>query len=167
MLIVALVYISFAVTFIGKDVKSKTVTAGRVIGTLIFAIFPAMFAVIVAMLLGLFVPTNYKLVDTIEIYSLQSGTGSEGSFILGSGSLGSSHAYYFYTKEESGAFNPESLVDEEDNILIVEEERGDGVIYVYRRVADLPFLGLLTFIFEMERYEIHVPIGSLEPGLQF
>ena len=107
----------------------------------------------------------------VKLVSLRSVDQINGSFFLGSGSIGVDQYYFFYKDAGNGGYKLDKLrVD--DSVTVFEENRQDGRLV--RKRCNGEFLNRWYYLIGMSRpsssclhgVEFHIPQGSLQKRFQ-
>jgi len=109
-------------------------------------------------------PTEYQLSQEIQLVSLKDeGNIVSGSFFLGCGSVETIPCYFYYTPVGHDIYQMKS-VKVTDRVFICEEDRTDGVLKIYApKFINKAYRWLSddSFLEGQERYEFHIPKGSI------
>lgn len=117
---------------------------------------------IVAMLIGVFLPLQWVPLETRPLVNLRSNDGISGRFFLGSGTVGTTEYYFYYTKNQDGGFEPNKLSTDSNKIVIFEEDRSDGELRIYEDTFTNKILDYIAIDLSSKRkYEFHIPLESL------
>jgi hypothetical protein len=134
------------------------------VGWQFFAFVGVLGGFMLAIIIGTFLPTHFVEVGRNELVSLRGGCMTEGSFVLGCGSL-SSNLYYIYYKKNNSGYQ-QGMVEVSDNVTIFEDEIiTEGTLKIYQRKFVNPWnnnIALMLHSEENKKYEFHIPKGSLK-----
>jgi hypothetical protein len=110
-------------------------------------------------------PTEYVLMEEIELVALQDNkmiSGNfAGNFMLAYGNIRSEFFYLFYVRDKNGEIRFRKR-QADDQTSILEEERKNGVLKIYELVfveAKSYYWGFMDT--RAKKYVFHVPVGSL------
>ncbi len=137
-------------------------------------IFPiairVIFGLLFGMLLGMFLQhciynstNSWVTTNQTSLVAFRGEPGIEGAFVLGSGSLGPEYVYYCYATIATDSYRVLTLKGH--NIVIIEEDRSDGLLTTLTRVSPHTRLVINELFINDEpnkKYEIHIPRGSLK-----
>lgn len=118
--------------------------------------------VFLAFLIGISAPSEWVMVETAKLASSRDTDGVSGQFFLGSGSIGTTQYYFFYKEVELG-YRPGKVAAEGDNILIIEKERRDGELAVYK-YRPIGLWKWITLRQDPIKFEFSIPTGTLKRG---
>jgi len=131
-----------------------------VIMTLIAGFIGAGIGIIIAIGIGVFLPSEYVLDNQIEIVALKDNRSIEGDFFLGCGSINSEFYYFFYKKEKDGSLTFDKIAAN-SHTKIYEEERKDGMIEIFEKRFIKESHYIFGVPFDSPKCKIHVPKGSV------
>jgi hypothetical protein len=135
-----------------------------------FAFFMAIFGGICGGIFALFATIAwssstkvYKTKSKYKIASLKNVSG--GNFYLGSGSLNGNYYYFFHKEIAFNRYVPERIITNDD-VEIIEEARDDGELIILEEYKDDVAL-MFSFCFPInEKFEFHIPKGSIAHNYQ-
>ncbi len=137
-------------------------TGGGWLTSLMIGSMFAALGIIPAMIIGEFLPLEYRLDQSYELYSLRQGDTLGGQFFLGSGSISGQEMYYYNIAHPDGSYSPEEL-STNNYIRVHEEDRSDGRLDVYRtHLINNNFIWLGLPPDTRYQYHFYIPNGSLE-----
>ena len=115
---------------------------------------------LLALLVGLFLPTDWSETETAKLVSLRDGGNvTTGSFFLGTGSIESEQYYFFYRSVGEGYVVDKIRASE---TVIFEQKRYNGELKSYNKEFVKPWYWLLGIIRSGKKYEVLIPEGSLK-----
>lgn len=128
------------------------------LGIFVWALFTATFGVIglgISVGVGAIKPAPYEFEGRVELAALRDTAGIEGRVFLSTSYIGTSYYYIFYQRNANGELRLEFI--HPDNTVIFEEDREDAFIDIHGKDN----IRLFAIEFASDRYEIHVPKGSV------
>ena len=131
--------------------------------TLTLAFFAALafaLGILLALAIGLVVPSQWAGPETTNLVSLRNSDGISGHFFLGTGSIGNTQYYFFY-KEAGQGYKP-GKVEVANNVIVFEDKREDGQLKTYTRQFINPLFKWIAIDRLKHRYEFIIPEGSLK-----
>jgi len=140
------------------------------LGCFVGLVFGGFIGVIAATLLGLPIPaTTDTRTRTWHLASLRNNDGIQGSFFLGTGSIGQSQYYFFY-EEVGNGFRPNKVRVDDGNVIIYEEDRPNADLVIswteYRhRLIDNFVIHWPELVPGSDpKYTFRIPKGSIKKG---
>lgn len=135
---------------------------GRYFPKALFSAFGALigfgFGLLLALFIGLFLPSEYVFHKQTELVAIQDTSGIQGRFFLGSGTFESRSYYVFYQKYGDGIIFGRVPVEK---AVLYEEERNNGLIKEYLKMNKERWYYLFGVPGEQRRYDIIIPNGSI------
>lgn len=118
----------------------------------------------IAALIGLYMPKHWEETE-IKLASLKDATGTEGEFLLGTGSI-QTEQYYMWFEDTGHGYRPEK-VKVGNNILIVEDNtlQNTGTLTVHTRKMNNKSLSrwlVFDVSFWSDQYRFKIPAGSIK-----
>ncbi|MFA6436660.1 MAG: hypothetical protein WC242_00890 [Candidatus Paceibacterota bacterium] len=146
--------------------KNHCKRIGEIVGEFVCGVFMCAFVgFLLTVVFSNILPTKYQTIKEVELTSLRNGgMSTSGTLFLGCGSVESKPCYFYYTAVGENIYQMES-VEITDRTFVYEENRANGVFEIHSRVPAAPFpfncLMLKPFICGSDRYEFHIPRGSI------
>jgi hypothetical protein len=126
----------------------------------VVAVFFVAFVVILAVnsTLPKMISPSYSSSYTIQpLYNLETSTGINGTFFLGSGTINNEAVYYYYQSNTDGTY---SLLNQSASHSVIREVSGTPEIRKYQVTTTyLLFVGVAP-----DKYEFDIPAGSILQG---
>lgn len=101
-------------------------------------------------------------IDTMRLVSLRGTNQIMGNFFLGIGSINSTPHYLYYELLNDGGCNLHKLRADMSNVLVYEEDRGDGVLELYEKISKIGPLWGLDLNENPYIYRFRIPTGSIK-----
>lgn len=134
-----------------------------VMDTLFFCLLTALiFAVGIGFgfIVGTAFPKDWIPSPQARLVSLRNADGVNGTFFLGTGSIGTDQ-YYFYYKEVEGGYQPGKVLVA-NNVTVHEENRQDALMQRYVWQFTSSTYEWFGFTWPHEKYDFYIPQGTLK-----
>ncbi|MBM3261279.1 hypothetical protein FJY93_02570 [Candidatus Kaiserbacteria bacterium] len=144
--------------------------SARHIGEMMQSLLGGLFGALVGTLVGLITagvvgatfPTHWVESETVPLASLRSTDGLSGSFVLGSGIIGTTSYYFYYEKTPDGGYQP-GKVEATNRVTIYEQAgRNVGELKVFKLAFVHPSVKWFGIVPNEYSYQFFIPEGSLQ-----
>lgn len=164
-LVCMLIFPFMAIVVLAREEEWASKLIAGFMGTLVGTII----GLVVCILVGQAFPAKLAVYQETELVALRTADSVSGHFFLGTGNIGNQGLYVYWVETENGGFQQRRLKDEGSVLVFEDVDLNDTerpkLVTLHRKFVNHR-LDLWLLPGGMERFEFHIPPGSLVRSYQ-